>query len=201
MDDMKRCSACGEVKPVGEFAFKDRKSGARQNRCRSCFSEYNAERYRKNREKIKAHVSAYRKTNPEACFETRKRMFEKKPTIYNARRLYESAIQCGVLIKPRSCQVCGGKTKRIEGHHEDYSKPLDVIWCCPKCHDGLDMTRRKREGKPYHSRVTPVLCVETGIEYESVAEAARAVKRSPSSIWNSISGRSDTCAGMHWKTI
>ena len=44
------------------------------------------------------------------------------------------AVKTGKLIKPERCEYCNRKAQRIEGHHEDYSKPLDVIWLCRSCH-------------------------------------------------------------------
>ena len=44
--------------------------------------------------------------------------------------------------KPDSCQKCGKKNCRLERHHEDYSKPLEIIWLCCDCHG---KTRRKDE--------------------------------------------------------
>lgn len=43
------------------------------------------------------------------------------------------AIKSGKIIKPLNCEVCG-LSKALQGHHEDYSKPLQVIWMCAKCH-------------------------------------------------------------------
>jgi hypothetical protein len=43
----------------------------------------------------------------------------------------KSAIRSGVLERS-PCEVCG-ETK-VEGHHDDYSKPLDVRWLCRKHH-------------------------------------------------------------------
>ncbi len=49
------------------------------------------------------------------------------------------AIRKGVLIQ-QPCEDCGdyglrddGKNK-VQAHHDDYSKPLDVRWLCRKCH-------------------------------------------------------------------
>lgn len=36
--------------------------------------------------------------------------------------------------KPVVCEVCGRNKCQIVGHHEDYTKPLEVIWCCKSCH-------------------------------------------------------------------
>jgi hypothetical protein len=44
---------------------------------------------------------------------------------------YMNAIQSGVLT-PQPCEVCG--KEKSQGHHEDYSKPLDVIWLCIRHH-------------------------------------------------------------------
>ena len=43
------------------------------------------------------------------------------------------AIRTGQIIKPKSCSLCKS-TKRINGHHKDYNKPLEVEWMCQKCH-------------------------------------------------------------------
>lgn len=40
---------------------------------------------------------------------------------------YRRALKGGVL-EPRPCAVCA--KPRTEGHHEDYAKPLEVIWLC-----------------------------------------------------------------------
>ena len=44
----------------------------------------------------------------------------------------------------------------------------------------------------------PVICLETGIRYESMADAARAINTSKSRISAACSGKTQTCHGMHW---
>jgi len=36
-------------------------------------------------------------------------------------------------IKKEPCNKCGSKNN-LQMHHEDYSKPLEIIWLCLKCH-------------------------------------------------------------------
>lgn len=42
-------------------------------------------------------------------------------------------VRLGRVAKPLKCPICK-KSKPVEGHHEDYSKPLKVKWCCRQCH-------------------------------------------------------------------
>jgi len=50
-----------------------------------------------------------------------------------ARTIYQTAIKRGRLVNPKVCSVCGDNT-HVSGHHDDYSKPLDVKWLCHACH-------------------------------------------------------------------
>jgi hypothetical protein len=54
------------------------------------------------------------------------------PEQTKAKRAVREAIKSGWLIR-QPCAVCGC-ADRIEGHHPDYSKPLEVIWLCSPCH-------------------------------------------------------------------
>ena len=56
---------------------------------------------------------------------------KKKRWVTNA---VNNAVRDGKLIKPCACQSCGKVKSRIEGHHNDYDRPLDVTWMCSLCH-------------------------------------------------------------------
>jgi hypothetical protein len=59
-----------------------------------------------------------------------------------ARAAVYRAVRRGALPRPNSCASCGAKG-RVEGHHIDYSRPLDVEWLCPKCHRRADALPRQ----------------------------------------------------------
>ena len=45
------------------------------------------------------------------------------------------AVYKGRLKRPDNCEECGTVPQNIlQGHHEDYSKPLNVEWLCGPCH-------------------------------------------------------------------
>lgn len=57
----------------------------------------------------------------------------------------KKALQRGVLVKPSHCECCHEKPlEPLHSHHENYRKPLTVIWACRSCHRELDATRRAR---------------------------------------------------------
>lgn len=50
-----------------------------------------------------------------------------------ARKRLEYAIISGRVTRPSHCSDCG-KHCKPHGHHDDYSRPLDVRWLCSICH-------------------------------------------------------------------
>ena len=146
---LKRCTKCGRELPETCFNWSDRARGRRQGMCRDCFSKYNRERYAKNRDGVRRAVREYRREHPDAVIRTRLATNARNPTKVNARRCVEAAMKAGVLVRPDHCSGCGcsDSEHRIEAHHNDYSRPLDVIWLCTPCHRRMDAQRRRREAE------------------------------------------------------
>jgi len=53
---------------------------------------------------------------------------------YKARQAVARAVKSGRLVRPDFCSRCDVSCKP-EGHHHDYSKPLEVEWLCDDCHE------------------------------------------------------------------
>lgn len=62
---------------------------------------------------------------------------ERYPEKAKARSNISNAIKLGKIERSVFCEECGLPAK-TEGHHPDYSKPLEVIWLCPECHVELN---------------------------------------------------------------
>jgi len=94
--------------------------------------------YDKNYEKLYWASQEWRKENPEKVKKYRckaaKLAREKYPEKNAARKMVSGAITLGLLIRPTVCSKCIKECKP-EGHHPDYSKPLEVIWLCRECHN------------------------------------------------------------------
>lgn len=62
----------------------------------------------------------------------RKASSDRYPEKRIARIAFSNAIRDGKIVKG-PCSICG-TTLKVEGHHEDYSKPFDVTWLCTTHH-------------------------------------------------------------------
>jgi len=47
-----------------------------------------------------------------------------------------NALSTGKIARPNQCSICNNHCIP-QGHHPDYSKPLDVVWVCHNCHTGI----------------------------------------------------------------
>lgn len=118
----KRCTKCGELKPLDEF-YRNRSFGdGRQPSCKACFN---------------ITKKAYRDANPEktkrAAERWRAANIERVRLHARVRDTVGRALRRGDLVRPEACERCG-RVQRIEGHHHDYTKPLEVEWLCGYCH-------------------------------------------------------------------
>jgi len=75
----------------------------------------------RHKEKIKEYSREYAKT------------YRPDPIKLAARTLLNNAVSLGKLMRPDQCERCDTSGK-IQGHHHDYNKPLDVNWLCQECH-------------------------------------------------------------------
>ena len=88
-------------------------------------------RYQRDREKrvalAKKWAAANRAKMNEAKYAYRRRHPEKAA----ARQAVARAVADGRLTR-LPCAVCG--SEQVQGHHPDYTKPLDVAWLCSRHH-------------------------------------------------------------------
>lgn len=63
------------------------------------------------------------------------------PDRVKARRLVRAEVDAGRMTRA-PCEVCG--EAKTHGHHDDYTKPLQVRWLCRKCHDAHHTKEKAR---------------------------------------------------------
>lgn len=101
--------------------------------CRQCAAD-RAREYRKGR----AARRNWSETAKQKAAESHKRWAEKHPEKTEAHKALGYAVRKGRVSKG-PCEVCGESL--VHGHHDDYSKPLEVRWLCPKHHSKVTRGR------------------------------------------------------------
>lgn len=158
---MKTCFKCGTSKPYSEFYKHPAMGDGHFGKCKDCTKLDVANRIEKKKSDPDWVISEAKrcriKSNKNwvdgkyiSSTEDRRKILirhkEKYPEKTAARNAVSNAVRDGLLHK-RPCERCGSFDS--EGHHDDYSRPLDVQWLCPKHHaerhvELRDIQRRER---------------------------------------------------------
>lgn len=104
-------------------------------------------RYQRDKPKRRAAADAYFQTPAGKAARGRaaKGWRERNPEARRAQEAVGRALRDGKLVRGSCCREGADCSGKIEAHHEDYSKPLEVVWACVAHHDVLDAERRERD--------------------------------------------------------
>jgi len=136
----KICFKCGKLKPLADFYKHSQMADGYLNKCKECTKKDTYLNYENNRE----HYAEYERkrfqdpARKAKCLEYQRTRRKRNNLQYKAHSAVGHALRDGRLEK-KSCAICGDSN--TEAHHEDYSKPLDVVWLCRKHH--LQMHNKK----------------------------------------------------------
>lgn len=129
----KECFKCKTVKPLEDFYKHFQMLDGHVNKCKECNKNDVTANRNKNLEKIRAYDRA-RGKEPERIKTNTEinrawRAEDKRRQLGHA--AVARAIRNGSLSR-LPCVRCG-EAKSL-AHHEDYDKPLEIMWLCQPCH-------------------------------------------------------------------
>lgn len=153
----KRCIKCHTHKALTEFYPHSAMRDGYLNKCKPCCLEYarlerillqdrvrarekrrNSKPKRRADARIRSRAAYARNPSYKAAFTKSYR--SAFPERYRAHNAVNNAVRDGRLRK-QPCAVCG--EARVEAHHYDYSRPLDVEWLCKIHHAAVHFPDRK----------------------------------------------------------
>jgi hypothetical protein len=144
-DVRKVCFKCKQEKPLSEFYKHKAMADGHLNKCKECTKNDVAIHRESNIEAIRQYDRDRAKLPHRVENNTKrtKEYRELNPEKYSAHGKVARAVRAGA-IEVQPCAICG-TFKRVEKHHPDYSKPLDVVFLCSVHHHavhhkGLDIS-------------------------------------------------------------
>ena len=149
------CAICGAAFQTQHSQGKFCSPSCTREGARKCWRDYTARNlsarregcrkiYEKHADSVIARTQAYHHTaaGKAASKVSDKHQRAKFPEKIQARQTLGIAVRQGLVTK-KPCERCGAKN--THGHHPDYSKPLEVIWLCPRCHSAEHKALRARK--------------------------------------------------------
>jgi hypothetical protein len=157
----KRCITCLISKPLSEFySHREMKDGT-LNQCKVCLRRLRTEFRNRNIERIReadrkrhllpkhqAAVKRYQSTERGRKIATKAKAdwAERNKNRRKAQWTLSNAIRDKRIFKKDLCERCGSGGK-LEAHHPDYSKPLEVLWVHDLCHKAIHKEEREARRK------------------------------------------------------
>lgn len=145
-DTSKTCFKCSRFLPLSEFYPHPQMADGHLNKCKDCNKRDTNNRVARKKldpnwliqeaarcrekENRRRQSDGYQ-ANPQHSADKNRNYEAKFPFKKKAHGIVCNAIRSGLLTR-QSCGICGAY--KTEAHHEDYSKPLDVVWLCKKHH-------------------------------------------------------------------
>ena len=125
------CRKCKHSKDVSEF-YWSKTSQEYFRYCKECKKESTRQYKIRNGKEVFMRWTKT-KAGKQKLVEATKRARNKFPEKWTARRKLRYEVKVGRIIKPLVCDTCK-ENKVLQGHHDDYSKPLMAMWLCTRCH-------------------------------------------------------------------
>ena len=148
----KTCTKCGSLKPLVAFYFEKKRNlyrpeclictrkrsldyrNTHRQECNAAARQY----YQDHREQGGLRSRAYRRHHPNQIRQSEQQRYlaRRSSVKYKAQQQVKDHVYRQTLLKPNTCSSCKKvcEPRELHGHHEDYSKPLDVVWLCRDCH-------------------------------------------------------------------
>ena len=145
---MKICRECHIEKEINKFYKHSCMGDGYLNKCIDCVKKRITKHRGENLEKIRDYdklraMLPHRVQARKDYLTTENGKLAKSKALKNYQERYPlkrashvitgNAIRDGKLVRPKNCSECDS-TEKIEAHHDDYTKPLDVRWLCRQCH-------------------------------------------------------------------
>lgn len=148
---MKKCFKCLKEKDLSDFYVHKKMADGHLGKCKECTKRDVMEYRSRNLESIQAYdrkrgrlphrkedMSKRQKKNRLRHNELNRAYSEKYKDRKMSHTIISNQRRDGKII-PKPCEVCGGHD-RIQAHHPDYSKPLEIVWLCQPHH--MELHRR-----------------------------------------------------------
>lgn len=133
----KTCFKCGCEKSLDDFYRHGAMADGRLNKCKDCTKKDAFEhRHGRARDRVLAYDRERAKT-PERKEHIKRvvsRWQQDHPNRRKAHAALQYAVRVGRLTPWPACAYETCEETKVEAHHPDYSRPLDVVWMCPAHH-------------------------------------------------------------------